>query len=96
MEKIFILFINLCNKKNAMNEWNKISERLGLIRQLNTTLALTLSEELIDMGLDNGDSVIITLEENICKEKHIILRVGTKIPKIIIEAPETTTVATTE
>lgn len=76
----------------------KISERIGLIRQINTTLTLTLSEEFIDMNLEEGDTALITLWKNPEGEKILVLKSAFRLPREPkkIEAPETTTVATTE
>ena len=47
--------------KNEGKNENIITRRVGNVIQVGTTLALVLREELMDMKLDKGDQVVITL-----------------------------------
>lgn len=52
-----------------------VSRRIGNVIIFGNTIGLTLKEEIIDLGLDKGSQVKITVIENNGKKKIVIEKV---------------------
>ena len=51
-----------------------ITKRFGNVRDVGNSLGLTLREELMDMKLENGSQVLVTLYfDEVIKKKKIVI-----------------------